>query len=359
MVEEGRTRSRARGAGSTATLADVADAAGVSLATASRVLGNGSGRVVGPDLRARVLAAAEQLRYVPNANARALASASSTTVGMIVHDISDPYFAAIARGVLATATDRDLLVMICNAFRDPDRVLAYVGALRSQRVRAVLLAGSGFDDPAHAARLEAEVAAFEQVGGRVACVSRHALAADAVLPDNRGGGAAVARALLDMGHRDVAVVTGPATLTTVQDRLSGFLEEMAVARSPVPPERVVDGGFNRDGGLAAGQTLLAGPREVTAVFALNDLMAVGVLAACRGAGVRVPGDLAVVGFDDISLSRDVVPALTTVRVPMEELGARATELALSPAAPRPRTLHVPVEVVLRDSTAPRDGPQVG
>src|SRR5688500_3076377 len=158
----------------TATLADVARRAGVSQATASRVI-NDSSYPVTAELRRRVLAAAEELHYVPNAHAQALVHARSRTVGVIVHDLSDPYFSEIMRGMQRVAAAQDRLVMICNTYRDLDRELAYVRLLHAQRVEALILAGSGYDDRQFSARLGAQIETFVASGGRLALIGRHLL----------------------------------------------------------------------------------------------------------------------------------------------------------------------------------------
>lgn len=336
------------------TLSDVAEAAGVSLATASRVLGGSTYRV-SEDLRARVHEAAARLDFVPNAHAQALARSSTSTVGLVVHDVSDPYFSEISRGVLAVASDHDLLVMICNTFRDPERELDYIAALRAQRVRAVVLAGSGFVDPEIEQRTARELRAFAAQGGRLALVGRHEADVDAVTPDNEGGGRLVAEELARLGHRTVGVLAGPAVLTTIEDRVRGFREGLAAAGIELPDGHVRYGEFTREGGYELMDALLEQGPQVTAVFALNDTMAIGALAAAREHGVAVPTDVSVVGFDDITAARDVTPALTTVRVPMEEMGARAATLTLGPTHDQAVTVPLDSELVVRDSTAaPRD-----
>ncbi|MFF8841217.1 LacI family DNA-binding transcriptional regulator [Streptomyces sp. NPDC015127] len=343
------------------TLDAVARRAGVSLATASRAL-NGTARV-GDELRSRVRAAADQLGYIPNAHAQALASASSNTVGLICHDVGDPYFAAIAGGVMRAAAEHDLMVMLASTFREPAREIAYVSALRAQRARAILLIGSGFQDRAWERALAAELDPYVRAGGRVAVVSRHrGLRADAVLPENRGGAAALARALLGLGHREFAVLCGPPALTTVSDRLTGFRQELARAGVALPPERVVRGPFTREGGYAAARTLLARGSLPTCVFAVTDVMAVGALAAFREEGVRVPEDVSLAGFDDIPLVRELSPPLATVALPLTEMGQAVMALALrETGGPRSRVLRVGGEVVLRASVAapPAAAPTAG
>src|SRR5690349_1982934 len=149
-----------------ATLADVARRAGVSQATASRII-NGSNKLVTDELRARVLRAVEELQYVPNAHAQLLARAQRTAVGVIVHDVSDPYFAEITRGLQQVATRHGRLVIICNSYRDPDRELEYVELLRAHQVAAIILAGSGYHDAAFTKALNQKLEAYELTGGRV------------------------------------------------------------------------------------------------------------------------------------------------------------------------------------------------
>lgn len=327
--------------------------AGVSPATASRAL-NGTARVR-EELRLRVRDAADLLGYIPNAHAQALAGAAGHTVGVICHDVGDPYFAAIAGGVMRAAAEQGVLVMLASTFREPAREIAYVSMLRAQRARAILLIGSGFEDRAWERALNAELAPYIKAGGRVAVVSRHrGLRTDAVLPENRGGAAALARALLALGHREFGVLTGPPALTTVSDRLAGFREGLAEAGVTLRTESVVRGAFTREGGHSAARTLLAarGARP-TCVFAVTDVMAVGALAAFREAGLRVPEDLSLAGFDDIPLVRELTPPLTTVALPLTEMGRQVVSLALrEPRGPRSRVLRVGGDVVLRSSTAP-------
>ncbi|MFU8851774.1 LacI family DNA-binding transcriptional regulator [Micromonospora sp. SL1-18] len=333
------------------TLEDVARAAEVSLATASRAL---NGMRVTPQLRDRVLAAAEQLAYTPNAHARALAGASHRTVGVICHDVSDPYFAAIAGGVMRVVGDKNLLVMLASTFRDPEREIAYVSMLRAERALAILLIGSGFEDPRWEGALDAELKPYLEGGGRVAVVSRHrSLKVDSVLPENRAGAAAMARALLDLGHRRFAVLAGPPALTTVVDRLGGFRDELKKAGVPLAPTDIVEGPFTRDGGYGAMTELLARGLTATCVFALTDVMAIGACAALRDHGLSVPHDVSVAGFDDIPIVRDLTPPLTTVALPLQQIGEKAMELALTDntGRNRRRILRMGGEVVLRASTA--------
>jgi LacI family transcriptional regulator len=332
-------------------LVDVARRAGVSLSTASRVLGGSRDRVT-PHLRERVLAAAAELNYVPNAPARALARATTPTLGLVVHDISDPYFAEIARGVLRVADEARLMVMIGNSYRDPEREVDYIHALRAQRVQAMVLAGSGYRDAGAEREAAVELRAFEQTGGRAAVVGRHRLPVDAILPDNAGGGRAMGRFLTDLGHVRIGVVAGPPSLTTVEDRLRGFREALSEAGIDLPQAAVVHADFTRDAGFQAASRLLDAVPDVTGIFALNDAMAVGALSALRDRRISVPGRMSLAGFDDIPIASDVHPALTTVRLPMSHMGAEAVRLTLRARSSRTRRHRVACEVIARASTGP-------
>jgi len=328
-----------------ATLADVARHAGVSTATASRII-NGSPKPVADALRARVLAAVAELKYVPNAHAQMLARSHRSAVGVIVHDVSDPYFAEITRGLQRVAEADGRLAIICNSYRQPDRELEYIDLLHAHQVAAIVIAGSGYLDAATAARLDDRLRAFEATGGRIAVIGRHEHTGDAVLPDNEEGGFIAAAHLFDLDHEDIAVIAGPPALTTTFDRIAGVRRAVRKYRRRLPKGRIVHSDFTRDGGVAAADVILTAFPEVTGIVALNDSMAVGALAALREAGRRV----AVIGFDDMPIARDVTPSLTSVRLPLTELGERAMRLALGEAGAEPRVVHVAAELVRREST---------
>ena len=336
------------------TLSQVAREAGVSLATASRAINGSANRTVRDDLRERVLAAAERLRYVPDANAQAMARGQTTSLGLIVHDIADPYFSSIAAGVSAAAEQAGMAVTLASTQYNPSREPEYVQVLTRQRARAIIVAGARQDDEEVNARMRAALADFRRSGGSVALVGQPLLDVDTVVVANRSSSAALAGALHERGYRTYAVLGGPENNLTARDRRSGFGDALAELGCPIDPDLVLTTDFTRDGGYEGMRRLLASGRDVELVFAVNDVMAVGAMAAARDAGVDVPGDVAVAGFDDIVTLRDITPALSTVRIPLVEVGATATELALTPAtSPEPRLVHVEGTVVLRESTPGR------
>lgn len=334
----------------TLRLQDVAEQAGVSIATASRSLSGASG--VSPSVAERVREVARQMGYVANMHARSLAAGTSRSVGLVVHEIGDPYFAEIASGVLRVGAREGLTVQICHSGRDPERELDQIRMLVANRVGAVVIAGSGFVDPAMQAAARADLQAYRRNGGRVAVIGRHHLGVDAVMPDNVKGGRAVAEHVLGLGHRNIAVATGSRELTTIADRLAGVAEAFEAAGTDFHRVPIIEAAFTRDGGKAAAEELLARHPEVTAVLAMNDDMAIGILSTLRSHGVSVPDQISVSGFDDVAVAQDLSPSLTTVRLPMVEMGESALELALKEPAARPRRQRAPHELVVRGSTAP-------
>ncbi|QSB15784.1 LacI family DNA-binding transcriptional regulator [Natronosporangium hydrolyticum] len=333
-----------------ATLVEVARRAGVSPATASRIL-SGSSKPVSEELRRRVLAAAETLQYVPNAHAQQLARSQPTAVGVIVHDVSDPYFAEITRGLQRVATDAGRLVFICNSYRDPRREREYVGLLHGHRTAAIVLAGSGHHDRRAAAAIAAALRRYARDGGRVAVVGRHLHhPGDEVLPDNEAGGRLAGAELYRLGHHRIGVIAGPRDLTTTSDRLAGLRAAARAHNRSLPARRIAYADFDRESGAAAAAALLDAEPGLTALAVLNDTMAIGALAVARERALRVPGQLSVVGFDDMPIARDLVPALTTVRLPLAEIGAEAMRLALATSG-EPRSVAIEPELVRRASTA--------
>ncbi|HZR52746.1 MAG TPA: LacI family DNA-binding transcriptional regulator [Streptosporangiaceae bacterium] len=336
------------------TLQDVADLAGVSLTTASRVVNEGS-RKVGAAMIDRVSRAVAELGYEANLQARAVATGRGSMIGVMVHNIDDPYFSSIAAGLIDVTHARKLLVCISSTTSREAGESEYVSLMRAQRARAVILVGSRSDNGPAREALRAEIEAFTRDGGRVVCVGQDMLGVDTIMPENKAGAAALARALVALGHRSFAVLAGPRDVLTARDRADGFRDGLSAWSVDLDPRWIVAGAFTRDGGYEAMSAVLAsGPARPDCVFAVNDVMAVGALARLRAQGIAVPDDIAVAGFDDIHTLRDVYPPLTTVRLPLKRMGEMAASLVLSEAASvLPRIIPVPGEVILRDSTLPR------
>lgn len=335
-----------------ATLLDVAREAGVSIATASRSL-NGSARTVNEAYRVRVLEAAARLGYSANTSAQAIARGATTTVALLVADVADPYFSSIAKGVIAEADGQRHNVTMAATDRDARRELDLVRILRGQRPRVMILAGSRPEvDPTDGA-LREELLAYERSGGLVVLISRNDLGFRTVQIDNRSGARRLADTLVGVGFTRFAAIGAAEDLVTSSDRIDGFLEGITGSRAQLPAEKIVRSEFTRDGGYdGMCQLIDRGLSDIEVVFAANDVMAVGALSAIRDRGLRPGVDVAVAGFDDIPTVSDVTPALTTVRVPLEQLGRRALRVAFDGSAPGSvETLDT--EVILRASTPPR------
>src|SRR5687768_1024822 len=275
-------------------------------------------------------------------------------VGVIVHDITDPYFAEVVRGVDDAASSGGYLVITCSSERDGERESSYVRLLRSMRAAAVLFAGSGLDDPALNEELPRHVAALRASGAAVVHLSPHALGEPEVSVDNAGGIAAMIGALLELGHRRIAFFAGPASLYVARQRLAGYRRRLAEAGIAVDERLVVESGFSAEAGVLAVDQLLATGADFTAIACANDLLALGALQRLHERGFAVPGDVSVAGFDDIPVAALTAPSLSTVRLPLRDLGRRGFEAAIRMLATEtvePQIL--PTQVVLRESTARR------
>jgi LacI family transcriptional regulator len=380
----------------TVTLHDVAREAGVSYATASRAL-NGSDRSVRAENVARVREAAARLGYTPHVSAQAIARGSSNTVALVVGAVDDPYFASIADGVAEGAAAAGLTLTAAVTDRAPDMGLHIVRTLRGRRPRVILVAGSRLTGESAGTALGEELDQYRRAGGRVALLTSNDLDFPTLAVDHHGGAFRLAQALAGLGYRRFAVLHGDDRIRMSHDRRRGFADGLRQAGIALDQRHVIATDLNRDGGHRATAALLRGFSRahsggdagggdagggdagggdsqlgagnggllggllgggggpvagggLEAIFAVNDVMAIGAMTALREAGLRPGRDMAVAGFDDIDAARDVTPTLTSVRVPLRDLGRRAVELAL---AGDPGIVQVPVEVVLRDSTPPR------
>ena len=329
-----------------ASLADISRLAGVSIATASRVL-NGSSHPVSEATRSRVLAAADELGYRPSELARALVKRTSRIVGVIVGDIVDPYFAEIARGVEDVAARVGHLTMVCNADRRPAAELAHLDVLRDYHAAGVVFAGSGYEHVPEAAALRAAVADLRAGGAVVVALAARDLDCPSVLVDNRAAAREATEHLLELGHRRIAFVEGPAGLHTSAHRLEGF--RTAIAGAGAEPV-VLPGGFEFEAGAAAAEKLLADGLP-DAVLGVNDEVAIGLLTGLRRAGVDVPGQVSVAGIDDTRPARLV--DLTSVSLPLHELGEFAARVILEGAE---GDVVLPHRLVRRATTSSRSGP---
>ncbi|HYF96261.1 MAG TPA: LacI family DNA-binding transcriptional regulator [Symbiobacteriaceae bacterium] len=303
------------------TIKDVARHAGVAVSTVSRVL-NGTG-YVSPDTREKVDHAIAQLGFRPNKLARGLISRTSYTIALILSDVSNPFFAAMIKGVEAEARAAGYSVIVGNAEQDPEVVTAWVDGLRGHWVNGVLFATA----PRHE---DIQILREEQIAWAFIDNDLDGVECDQILVDHREGARAATRHLLELGHRRIGHISGPRRPSAFT-RLLGFLEALQEAGIEPRPEWISEyGGYTFDHGYKAMQVMLQIPagQRPTGIFCVNDLSAVGALQAASDAGLEVPRDISIVGYDDIVWARLLRPTLTTVSQPVEELGRRATRLLL-------------------------------
>ncbi len=318
------------------TMRDVARHAGVSVATVSRVL-NESGPV-GDVTRARILQTAGALRYVPNGTARSLTTSTTETIGVLLPNLYGEFYSEVIRGVEGAVRAQRYHTLLSSVHDGPAEL---VSALRTMVGRVDGLVVMSPDIEADVLRANLPAALPVVLLG--SAVTGHA----AVTIDNQAGAAAMVRHLARLGHRRIALVGGAAVNADAQARLAGYRRAVAGDGLDADPALVVQGDFTEQSGYAAGRALLALADRPTAVFAANDSMAIGALRAFREAGLDVPGDVALAGFDDIPVAQFVTPALTSVHVPIHEMGARAVEAVLAGGGRATTTL--PTRLVVRES----------
>lgn len=324
-----------------ATIRDVADAAGVSVATVSRAL-NGADNVR-PQTRARILEAASRLRFTPSSAARSLITRRTDTIGALLPDLHGEFFSELIRGIDQAARVRGLHLLVSSSHGDADEAAAALRAMNG-RVDGLLMMSPHVDGAFLQANLPANLpAVLLNTGLELKRQTRFAI-------DNFGGARAMTRHLAGAaGRRRIAFIGGPAGHDEARERLRGYRAGLRSGAQPI----VVDGDFSEASGWSAGRRLLQFEPRPDAVFAANDMMAIGCLAALAEAGLRVPEDIAVAGFDDIPIARYVAPPLTTIRVPIAALGAAALDalakIVEEPDSVMPSITVLPVELVVRRS----------
>jgi LacI family transcriptional regulator len=332
--------------GARPTIYDVARLAGVSTATVSRSL-NGTGQIA-PGTRAAIDAAVEQLGYRPNTIARSLVTKSTQTIALLLPDITNPFYAALVSGIQQRALEAGYTMLLCTTEGDPEREEQYLSVLRAKQVDGALVDGLVLPPD--------RVARFVADGFPIVCLDRDVDSASVPLVqvDNRLGAKLATEHLLSLGHTRVAHVAGAPELGISEQRVAGYREALAEAGIEPDPALVAVGSFTVEGGYEAAKSLLA-DGSPTAVFAANDLSAIGVLNAIAESGRRVPADVSVVGFDDLHLSAYTTPPLTTIHQPALEIAERAMQLLLDLSNGRKvrRLRHVlEPALVVRGSTAP-------
>jgi LacI family transcriptional regulator len=308
-------------------------------------------RPVSEEVRIKVEAAIKTLDYVPSAVARSLKAKTTATIGLLVPNSLNPYFAELARGIEDYCERNGYCVILCNSDDNPDKQRSYLRVLLEKRIDGLIVASAGGD----AGLAEG----LTGVRTPMVIVDRglEGVNVDLVRIDHEYGAYLATRHLLELGHRDIAMIGGPAGTSVAQMRLAGYRRALQEAGVEENRERMLESDFTSTGGYNAAAILLE-KSPPSAIFAGNDMIGIGVLRAAAERNVRVPSELSVIGFDDIQMSRYVYPALTTVGQSILQLGEMAAEVLLRRIA----TPHMATEqrivtpsIVLRESTAPLAG----
>lgn len=308
-----------------ATSYDVARAAGVSQTTVSFVLNQVVGINISDETRRRVLAAADALGYVPDAAARGLVRGRTQIVGVVVTTVDDPFLGALVQAIESAAHERGYVVILASSNDDPAREIAAARMLQSRRAEGVIVASS---------RMGALVQEYlDQPHVPLVLINSLAEPDDGLVfsvgVDNRHGGALATAHLVEQGHRRIAYVASPPDRSDNRERMAGYREALGEAGIGFDPSLVAEGTGGAEGGQRVLEALLALRDPPSAVFCYNDLTAIGLMDTARQAGLALPYDLAVVGFDDISFARFCHPPLTTIAQPIADMGRGAIELMLA------------------------------
>lgn len=329
-----------------ATMKQVAEKAGVSTSTVSHVINNT--RAVSEDVRKRVLAVIQETRYVPSAVARSLKNDKTNSIGMMIPNNSNPYFAELIQGIEDASFKLGYNIILCNAYDDAKKQAAYLRVLMEKRIDGLILVDSGGGDDL------AEILCAMPMPKVIVDREVSGVDGDFIEADHERGGYLATRYLIELGHKQIACVTGPMHLVPSRDRVAGYRRALQEAALAFRSEFLIHSDFTSEGGFNAFQHLLQLPQRPSAIFAGNDLMAFGGMCAANEAGVRVPEDLSVIGYDDIALASYSTPRLTTMAQPKYEMGETIARVLVERIRgghqPFRREMFTPV-LVERQSTA--------
>ena len=329
-----------------ANIRDVAKRAGVAPITVSRCINNSVH--CRPETRARVEAAVTELGYVPNRLASGLRSRRTNTLALILTDITNPFFTTIARGVEDIASEKGYTVVFCNTDESVSKEKMYLQMLMEKRVDGILLvpALNGLDSTALIRKQNIPVVVLDR--------RLPELMTDVVRCDSEGGAHELTRLLLSLGHREIAILNGPKGVSTSEDRLAGYRRALTEAGIPINLKREYHGAFNQESGFEMTHQALAEAQKPTALFAVNNFIAIGALKALQELDLRVPEDVAVVGFDDLPSALVTFPFLTVAAQPAYEMGRRAIEILLKRldegSSDHYQEVVLPAEIVIRQSS---------
>jgi len=303
------------------SIKDIAKVALVSHSTVSRALRDSP--LISEETKTRVRRIAQEMGYSPSAVARGLVTKQTRTLGLVVTTIADPFVAEVVEGIEALAQDKGYSILLCQSRSDADRELASVEILREKRVDAIIVTASRVGS--------LYLPLLERLSVPIVLINnqQEGRYIHSVGTDNLHGGRLAAEHLVELGHRRVAYITGPEWAAQSRLRREGARQVLLEEGLDLDPDLVVQGTGRSDGGEEAMRALLDRSNPPTAVFCYNDLTAIGVMRSARVAGLQVPDDISVVGYDDIAYASYVMPPLTTIRQRRYEMGYQATEMALA------------------------------
>lgn len=331
---------------------DVAKRAGVSPTTVSRVLNN-STHSVNSDTRERVLKAVRELDFVPNPLAKGLLGVETHLIGVIVGDASDPYYANIVKGISDTAQSEGYLTIICNTDRVPEIELRFLNALLQYAADGIVFASGGLVLPEHRDQVQEIVNIFKKRNVPVVALGNRYLSVPQISIDDVQAAQDMTEYLIRLGHRRIGFILGPSGMITSQRRLDGYRRALKKFQILYDPSLVVEGDFTFESGLLAANQFIDRQPPLTAIFASNDREALGCLFGLKQKGISVPEQMSIAGFDDIEMLQYVSPPMTTVRVPMYEIGAMAIKQILKAKNAKEVAedmIKIPHRMVFREST---------
>ncbi|MCM3627019.1 LacI family transcriptional regulator [Paenibacillus glycanilyticus] len=329
-----------------ATIYDVAKEAGVSIATVSNAI-NGKGNV-SKKRREQILKIMEQMNYQPNVNASALMGKKTYTLGLLIPDISNPFFSEIARAIEDQAHQLGYSVIMCSTDNKDERVERYIGLLEQKNVDGILI-GTGVDNLDILTNLQAKHIPIVMISRETA-----ALEVDTVVADDFVGGLMAAQHLAEMGHRRIAILSEQLKVSSARERIRGFKQGLQDRQIPFDDDHIVICNYMIEEGRRAAGGLLSREDRPTALFCCNDVLAIGAMQEARSLGIKVPEELSIVGFDDTILAAVVDPPLTTVAQPITSMAKQAFQLLianLDEAEPVKKRIVLRPEITIRQSTA--------
>lgn len=331
------------------TIKDVARKAGVSIASVSRVINN-KPEGLSPEKRKYIQQIIDEMGYTPSGLARGLITKRTSTIGLVIPDITNPFFPLMARGVEDGAQANGYGVFLCNTDGDPNREKQYISLLREKRADGIILTISQGTDAEYIRSVIGGNIPFVLIDEPVICQDTYG-----IFFDNRKGGYLATKHLIEIGHRRIACLTGPYSSITSIERLDGYKQAIIEAGIAIDESIIMSGSYKEEVGFKCADALIKSCSGVTAIFSASDYLAIGVYKAAKVNGLKIPDDLSIVGFDDALNTQLIDPALTDIHQPTYEMGVKAVEMMLkllSGCNIRKKIITLEPQLIIRESTSP-------